>query len=236
MFDDPHVYVPIAFVLSCILIAVLSIKFGKAFRQKESDRKRSLAESLGLEYVEGTAALEEAYREAGSMGMQALEWIGRHPGGFVARIAASNFWRLIGQRNGVKVEVFLEVRGSGKNSTTYTVARAVLPRPFEAQCRIAHEGFFTKLGKSLFGLQDLELGDPAFDEAVRIKAKDGLPILSRLAKPEVKESILALLAANHGAFVTEKVVQWEKQGRFLDPGVIGPALELAVRTASALSE
>lgn len=138
MLEDPQVFVPVALVFACILIAVLGLKFGKAFRRKGSEKKSSLAEALGLKYVEGMAALEEAYREAGDMGMQALEWI-------------------------------------------------------EAACRI-----------------------------------------SRLARPEAKESIFALLAANHGAFVTEKVVQWEKRGRHLDAGLLGPALELVARTAASL--
>ncbi|HUX38931.1 MAG TPA: hypothetical protein VMV44_13610 [Rectinemataceae bacterium] len=235
MFEDPEIYVPIAFVLSCILIVALSLKFGGAYRRKERASASQLALALGLEYIEGQAVLEASYREAGPMGAQALDWIKQHPGGLFARLAASNPWRLVGEREGVKVEVFLEVRGSGKNSTTYTVVRAILPRPFEVQCRIAHEGVFTKLGKSLFGLQDLELGDPAFDEAVRIKAKDGLPILSRLNRFEAKEKILALLAANHGAFVTEKVVQWERQGHHLNPETLAPALDLAIRTAAALA-
>ena len=234
MFSDPQLYVPIALVLSCLLILGLGLKFGGAYTRRERARALHLASSLGLEYLEGLDALKASHREAGSMGARALDWIERHPGGLFARFAALYSWRLVGEREGVAIEVFLESRGSGKNRRTYTVVRARLPRPFEVQCRIAREGLFTKLGKGLFGLRDLELGDPLFDGAVRIKAKDGLPVLSRLDKAEAKESIIALLAANHGAFVTDEAVQWERQGRYLEPEVIGPALELAGRAASAL--
>ena len=77
----------------------------------------------------------------------------------------------------------MRARGSGKSRTTYTVVRADYPTPLPFELHIADQGTFIRLGKSLFGLRDVEVGDEAFDRAVRVKTGDEGCRQSRACEP-----------------------------------------------------
>ena len=60
---------------------------------------------------------------------------------------------------------------SGESSTTYTRMRAPYVNPEGFRFTIYRKGPFSGLGK-LLGMQDIEVGDPEFDEAFIIKGND----------------------------------------------------------------
>jgi hypothetical protein len=60
---------------------------------------------------------------------------------------------------------------SGESSTTYTRMRAPYVNPEGFRFTIYRKGFFSDLGK-LLGMQDIEVGEPEFDEAFIIKGND----------------------------------------------------------------
>jgi hypothetical protein len=235
MFSDPAVYVPLIFVLSSIVLTVIMVGTQKARLAKEREQARALAASLGLAYLGGREALEAAYRESGAIGSGTWSSLQKLPAPIVDLIIAMAPWRLSGERQGLRVEVFVETRNAGKSSTTWTVARAWLPEAAPFELRIAHEGFFAKVGKALFKLEDIELGDPDFDAELRIKASDGTAAMILLNRAETKAALRALIGTHHGATVTERFAQWERQGIRTDVAEIGAVLDLVVAVARSLA-
>lgn len=74
---------------------------------------------------------------------------------------------------------------SGKSSTTYTRFRTPFVNRDGFYFRINRAGFFTPLGK-LFGMQDLEVGDPFFDEQFVLQSNDPLKLGGLLANTRIR--------------------------------------------------
>lgn len=230
--SDLNLVIPLVFFAIAIPLGWLALSFARRSAAADREKARNLALALGLEYGEGRDPVEDIVPEGSPGHEKATEFFRKFPlFGFLSALAP---WRVSGERGGVRVEIFPETRSSGKSSTTYTVARAWLREPAGQELRIAREGFFTKVGKTLFGLQDVEVGDAVFDQAVRIKAKDPLQAKLLLDRLEVRERVLALLEAQPGAFVTSTYAHWEKQGTKLDEAELGGVLDLLVPVARAL--
>jgi len=79
----------------------------------------------------------------------------------------------------------------GDSSTTYTRLRAPFLNPAGFRFEIHRKGPFSGLGK-LLGLQDIEVGDPEFDEAFIIKSNDEATVRELLANPRIRQMIQAL--------------------------------------------
>ena len=68
---------------------------------------------------------------------------------------------------------------------TYTRMRAPYVNPEGFRFTIYRKGFFSDLGK-LLGMQDIEVGDPDFDEAFIIKGNDEFKVRDLLANPHIR--------------------------------------------------
>jgi hypothetical protein len=79
---------------------------------------------------------------------------------------------------------------SGKHSETYTRIRAPFVNPDGFRFTIYRKGFFSDLGKIL-GMQDIEVGDPEFDEAFIIKGNDEFKVCDLFADAELRALIQA---------------------------------------------
>ena len=77
---------------------------------------------------------------------------------------------------------------SKNSSTTYTRLRAPFVNKDGLYFKIYREGVFSSVGK-FFGMQDLEIGDPYFDEQFVIKGNDHQQLVRLLADDELKELI-----------------------------------------------
>jgi len=78
--------------------------------------------------------------------------------------------------------------GKTSSSTTYTRMRAPFVNKDGIYFKIYREGFFGSVGK-FFGMQDLEIGDPFFDEQFIIKGNNRDKIRLLLADSRIKELI-----------------------------------------------
>ncbi len=113
---------------------------------------------------------------------------------------------------------------NGENSTTYTRLRAPFLNPVGFRFEIHRKGPFSGLGK-LLGLQDIEVGDPEFDEAFIIKSNDEAFVRELLADPRIRQTIQALprvrleIKDNEGWFGT-KFPDDADELYLLAPGVI----------------
>jgi hypothetical protein len=74
--------------------------------------------------------------------------------------------------------------------TTYTRIRAPYVNPEGFRFTIYRKGFFSDLGK-LLGMQDIEVGDPEFDEAFIIKGNDESKVRTLFDDPNLRRLVEA---------------------------------------------
>lgn len=110
-----------------------------------------------------------------------------------ARYVAGGFFR------GDKVEAFhgewtvtldTYAVSTGKTTIVFTRMRAPYVNPSGFRFTIYRKGMFSGIGK-WFGMQDIDVGDPAFDEAFIIKGTSEGQVMSLLANPKLRELIAA---------------------------------------------
>jgi hypothetical protein len=84
----------------------------------------------------------------------------------------------------------IHVVSTGESSQTYTRLRAPYVNPDGFRFKIYRKGIFSELGKLLF-MQDIEVGDPEFDEAFIIQGNDEFKVRDLFANPKLRELIRA---------------------------------------------
>ena len=70
----------------------------------------------------------------------------------------------------------------------YTRMRAPYVNPEGFRFTIYRKGFFSDMGKAL-GMQDIEVGDPAFDDAFIIKGTDEVKVVNLFADARIRQLI-----------------------------------------------
>jgi hypothetical protein len=224
--------IPALFVATAAAVSIVSMSFMKRRWARELEAMRTTASLLGLELKEGLDAVREVYEEDGSP--QAAAALERLPKPILKLLSLGAQWRLEGERGGFRVAVHPETRQSGKSSTTYTVARAYFGEELGYDLTVQREGALFKLGKALFGASEVELGDPALDPRVKIKASDPAAAQALLGGEEARRVLGALCDAKGDFRVTRGYAHWEIRGVVTEPGELGSALDLLVRLASSL--
>ena len=77
---------------------------------------------------------------------------------------------------------------SGESHVTYTRMRAPYINPEGFRFTIYRKNLFSELGK-LLGMQDIEVGDPEFDEDFIIKGNDESKVRDLFANPRIRQMI-----------------------------------------------
>jgi hypothetical protein len=216
------------------LILVVGIWLVRRQSRKAAEGISQLAAAFGFELLEGMAAIERTIVPA--MRQAAREAREKIPEGFRkwSELPAKGFLCAAGTVDGVEVTIYLDSRGSGKSNTKYTVVRADYPTPLSFDVSIGSEGAFIRLGKALFHLSDVEIGDPEFDRAVRVKTADETAARMALGKPGARDALLALLALQGWAHATNAYAQWEAQGYRFDQGKTRERVSAIVAVARTL--
>jgi hypothetical protein len=186
-------------------------------RRKADAGMKQLAATFGYRLLENMEAVDRSIVPA--MRQAARDAREKMPPFFrkMAERPAKGFLCVAGETDCVEVSIFLESTGSGKSNSQYTVVRADYPKPLPFEMRIGAEGAFTRLGKALFELRDVEIGVPEFDRAVRVKTADEAGARAALGKPGARDAVLGLLALSSSAFATNAYAQWVEQGYRFDP-------------------
>lgn len=79
---------------------------------------------------------------------------------------------------------------TGKSSVTYTRVRAPYVNPDAFRFKIYRKGLFSDIGK-LLGMQDIEVGYPAFDDAFIIKGSDEMRLRSLFMNARLRDLLEA---------------------------------------------
>ena len=77
---------------------------------------------------------------------------------------------------------------TGKSSNTYTRIRAPYVNKDNFNFKIYKKGLFSEIGKTL-GMQDIEIGDPEFDEMFVIKGNDEAKLIELFSSDKIRELI-----------------------------------------------
>lgn len=123
----------------------------------------------------------------------------------------TTFGGMSGWYNRVAIRINTITRGSGKNRTTYTQFHGTIASPMPHGLVLYKEGFFSKVGKMLGG-QDVQVGDPAIDNAFIIKAEDLLGTHKLLSIAQVRSALLTIVQRHPGLRVDGRTVMWEQTG------------------------
>lgn len=134
-------------------------------------------------------------RVAGTLGLQFSPW------SMSGRPDLSGAVDLLG------VRVTIEQRGSGNSKKTYTVFRVAYPDA-GIEIGIGPETTFHRVGK-WFGVQDVEIGDPFFDEAF-VVAGDPAAVAGWLTESR-RLAILRLAQEFPGVRIDRSTVTWERR-------------------------
>lgn len=130
-----------------------------------------------------------------------------------------------GVYGGFNVDLRTVARSSGQNSTTYTVMTVALPIGNRLMLQFYKEGVLSKIGKAL-GTQDVQVGDPRFDQAFMIKS-NAPEYVSGLLTPEVRELALYMPDAMNVKLAMGHV-SWEQLGTLTDASRLGNVLNMLV--------
>lgn len=105
--------------------------------------------------------------------------------------------RLQGARDGVAIQIsqWTESRGAdrGRHRVIVSEVSAPLVAP-SGDLQVYAEGVFAKIGKALGG-QDIQLGDPAFDQAFIVRCSN--PAMAGALGPNTRGTFLAVKARGH---------------------------------------
>ena len=145
------------------------------------------------------------------------------PGGFLRSR------RIDGPKLGFDVLVDTFSRSSGNSSTTYTRFRVTYPRSLRLGLRLTREGFFSSVSK-VFGAQDIEVGDAAFDAGILVKGTSPRRMREFLT-PARRVRIHRLLKSCPAAVVNDEEVCWQQVGVLRDPGAIVSIVRRLLRVA-----
>ena len=86
-------------------------------------------------------------------------------------------------------------QSSGKSSTTNTRLRVPFLTKDKMQFNIYEEGFFSTFGK-LFNMQDIQIGNVAFNDKYIIKGNNEMKIMQLLSEPSLRRAFMVLEGAN----------------------------------------
>ncbi len=119
-----------------------------------------------------------------------------------------------GPHRGRRVRFFTYTTGSGKSRTTWCAVSAALAGAGAFTLDLQAQNFVGRIAVAL-GMQDIRIGDPAFDEAFIIKSNDPAYAAAALL-PEIRARLLA--ERQHGATghlaVKEGEVRYAEVGGF----------------------
>ena len=117
--------------------------------------------------------------------------------------------RLTGTLGEIDVEVDVITRGSGNSRRPYTRFRVGYPDRGE-RFKLTRETGFTRFAK-LFGAEDVQVGDDAFDRSFKVKADDPNRLLSFLT-PALRATLLRLAAAYPSVVIEHDGIRVEHGG------------------------
>jgi hypothetical protein len=230
MGENLSTYIVIAFIAVSVIMSYIALKANAGRKRREKEGAGDLAAYLGFSLLEPEEAIRRSY---GRMGDSGAAMYDKLPPALLNLVKKNAPWMIEGTRDGFPVSIYQDVRGS-KNQTTYTVVRVGFREALGFELHLTREGRMTKVGKGLFHLQDIELGDADIDPFVRIKSTDPEAARRVLSTPAARRALVASISGAPGFRATSSFVDWESVGNITDPSAITAVLAALLPLAAAL--
>lgn len=218
------------FVTVVAFFVIIPITFfgNKRFRAKLKIDMQKCAEALNLTYVDEPPAF------AAPSGM---EQSNPNAVNLLTMIAKTVIpWHISGNRDGIAVQIHTVTKSSNRNQTTWTVITAYFPNPLPYKLHMGAENILTKFGAKVMNLRDIEAGDPAFDNLVRVKSDNPGAVQSLISNPMMRDETVKLFSWSRDAEIFEGGVRYERIRHVRDPAVLEEILAHLVPCAKAFSD
>ncbi len=141
---------------------------------------------------------------------------------------------MTGTRKGFDIRVYTFTKSQGESASVHTALEIAPSSDMGMDLHIAPEHFFTDVGK-LFGSQDIQTGDKAFDDAFLIQGSDPDKILALLT-PAVRRQMLDLNAADGTIKLTDQGSHHQWSGTVVDVAKIHRAIKRHLRLMGELAQ
>ncbi|MCP3994113.1 MAG: hypothetical protein GY722_03470, partial [bacterium] len=138
-----------------------------------------------------------------------------------------------GNLNGLPVRIDTYTQRSGNSSTTYTRYQVQYP-PAEFNYQLKREGGITSMIGRFFGIEDVQVGDPMFDGAFKVKTADPGRLTSLLT-PSVRNGLVRLLASYPTAVVSQDHIGLTTRSFERDGDRLGSTIQRLVATGQLLT-
>jgi len=125
-----------------------------------------------------------------------------------------------GEQQGRKVRFWTYATGSGKSRTTWVTVGVTVPGAVALQFDLTRQNFASKL-MELFGAREIQVGDPAFDQAWFVRTNQPEYLAAALV-PAVRAKLMAEIGDRRstGSFKLENgVVRYTEMGGLSAPTV-----------------
>lgn len=122
-----------------------------------------------------------------------------------------------GRHHGRPVRFFTYTTGSGKSRRTWSAVSAAGSGTGPFTLELAPENPLTRIAAAL-GMQDIQVGDPAFDRAFLVRSNDAAGAAAALL-PEIRTGLLGAFPRGVGARLTVK----GGEVRYAESGALGDA-------------
>lgn len=123
-----------------------------------------------------------------------------------------------GTQYGHRITISTFSKSSGNSSQVYTKFQIEYRQRVPVDMKITRQGALRSLGK-VFGLQDIEVGNQAFDDHVLLKGSDPAAVRAFLS-PRLQDLIRLLVMAYDDVTITNGHVCVNKRGRAADSAII----------------
>ena len=180
-----QIFVPILFAVAFLGFVSLAVILGRRQQRVVRELLGALAGRLGLELK----------RQPAKLGFEPTPTVE-------------------GAHRGRNVRFFSYTTGSGKSRTLWCAVSVTAANTGGYTLDLGPENFLSRIGTAL-GMQDLPIGDPAFDQAFIIRSSDPAYAAAALL-PEIRARLLAARhpAANGHLSVKDGEVRYAETGSF----------------------
>ena len=125
---------------------------------------------------------------------------------------------LYGKVRDCRVKITLRNKSQGKHSTKYTCYEVSYPQVLTFGLHLKEQTAFSGL-KRFLGAQDIEVGDPTFDDFVVVKSNDSVNAKEFL-NPARRLYVRRILSMHAGAEITDSQVKWDSKGVEYNPSTL----------------
>jgi hypothetical protein len=142
--------------------------------------------------------------------------------------------RIWGTLNGQSVQCGIEIRGGGKNQETWTVVWGFVQPKLDLGVAVHRENTIIDALASLFGAQDIEIGDPSFDRAFVIKGDEPSRV-AELLRPDLRMFLIRAKEQQLDVQLTDLGMMVQTRGAITSQPWIESVLSMMAHAAALVS-